>query len=56
MAKKKKPATITMKLNRDGTMNIRSTGGFDLRKLFPAKSEDNPTDPVEQDTVKKAGA
>lgn len=39
MAKKskprKKPVTVSMKLNKDGTMTIRSTGGFDLRKLFP---------------------
>ncbi|WP_170973486.1 hypothetical protein [Rhizobium sp. FKY42] len=42
MAKKskprKKPVTVSMKLNRDGTMTIRSTGGFDLRKLFPGQN------------------
>lgn len=39
MAKKstprKKPVTVTMKLNKDGTMTLRSTGGFDLRKILP---------------------
>lgn len=41
MAKKsktrKKPVTVSMKLNKDGTMTVRSTGGFDLRKLFPGQ-------------------
>ncbi len=31
---KKKIKTVTMKLNKDGTMTVRSTGGFDLRKIF----------------------
>lgn len=26
--------TVTMKSNRDGTITIRSTGGFDLRKIL----------------------
>ncbi|WEO73801.1 hypothetical protein [Agrobacterium vitis] len=52
MVKKKKPVTITMKLNRDGTMNIRSTGGFDLHKLFPPKSKDDQDD---RSPVEKAG-
>ena len=34
MAKGKTIKTVTMKLNRNGTMTLRSTGGFDLRKLF----------------------
>jgi hypothetical protein len=39
MAKKrtprKKQISVTMKLNKDGTMTLRSTGGFDLRKILP---------------------
>jgi hypothetical protein len=34
MAKRKKMKTVTIKLNRDGTVTYRSTGGFNLRKLF----------------------
>ena len=34
---RKKTVTVTMKLNKDGTVTYRSTGGFDLRKLFPSK-------------------
>lgn len=41
MAKRKKNATVTIKLNRDGTRNIKSTGGFDLRKLFPPQPIDD---------------
>lgn len=38
--KKKRPVTVTMKLNKDGTMTMRSTGGFDLRKIMqPVNSE-----------------
>ncbi len=37
MAKGKTTKTVTMKLNRNGTMTLRSTGGFDLRKLFSAE-------------------
>lgn len=40
--KKPKPKTVsvTMKINRDGSMTIRSTGGFDLRKLgLPVKEQ-----------------
>jgi hypothetical protein len=37
---KKKPVTVSMKLNKDGSVTYRSTGGFDLRMLFPpAKKE-----------------
>lgn len=37
---RKKTQTVTIKLNKDGSMTMRSTGGFDLRKLFPpAKKE-----------------
>lgn len=32
---KKKPQSVTLKLNKDGTMTMRSTGGFDLRKIMP---------------------
>lgn len=34
MAKGKTRKTVTIKLNRNGTMTFRSTGGYDLRKLF----------------------
>lgn len=38
--KKPKTVTVTMKINRDGSMTIRSTGGFDLRKLgLPVKEQ-----------------
>ncbi|MBW8285774.1 MAG: hypothetical protein K0M55_19470 [Rhizobium sp.] len=41
MSKKKpKSVTVTMKINKDGTMTISSTGGFDLRKLgLPIKEQ-----------------
>lgn len=44
---KRKSVTVTMKLHKDGTMSMRSTGGFDLRKIMPqkAKAEDLPTPP-----------
>lgn len=32
---KKKNVTVTLKLNKNGTMTMRSTGGYDLRKLLP---------------------
>lgn len=38
MTKKKKAKTVTLKLNKDGTMSMRSTGGFDLRKLIPLRN------------------
>lgn len=31
---KRKPQTVTMKINKDGSMTMRSTGGFDLRKIM----------------------
>lgn len=34
MAKKRK-VTVSIKVNRDGSMTYKSTGGFDLRNLFP---------------------
>lgn len=34
--KKKRLKTVTMKLNKNGTMTLRSTGGYDLRKLLNA--------------------
>lgn len=40
--KKRKPktVTVTMKFNKDGSMTIRSTGGYDLRKLgLPIKEQ-----------------
>lgn len=33
---KKRLQTVTIKRNRDGTYNFKSTGGYDLRKLFDA--------------------
>lgn len=30
---KKRAVSVTLKLNKDGTMSMRSTGGYDLRKL-----------------------
>lgn len=33
MAKKKRNVSVTLKLNKDGTMSMRSTGGYDLGKL-----------------------
>ena len=36
MALKRKTATVTIKMNRDGTYNFRSRN-YDLRKLFPAQ-------------------
>lgn len=41
-AKKKKGVTVTMKLNKDGTMTMRSTGGFDLRKIMPPPTNKEP--------------
>lgn len=35
-AKKGKAVTVTLKLNKNGTMSMRSTGGYDLRKLAPS--------------------
>lgn len=35
MSRKRKSVSVTIRMNRDGTYNFRSTGGFDLRKLFP---------------------
>lgn len=32
--KKKRIQTVTLKLNKNGTMSMRSTGGYDLRKLM----------------------
>jgi len=32
---KRQPITVTMNLNKDGTMTMKSTGGFDLRKIMP---------------------
>lgn len=44
MAKKgsprKKTQTVTIKLNKDGSQTFRSTGGFDLRKLFPPEKKE----------------
>ncbi len=34
MAKKTQPS-VRIRVNRDGTMNIRSYGGVDLRKVLP---------------------
>lgn len=34
--KKGKTVTVTLKLNKDGSMSMRSTGGYDLRKLAPS--------------------
>jgi hypothetical protein len=34
--KKAKQVTVTLKLNKNGTMSMRSTGGYDLRKLAPS--------------------
>lgn len=36
---KRKPVTVTMKLNKNGTMTLRSTGGFDLRKIMPRETQ-----------------
>lgn len=33
---KRKSKTVTIKLNKDGTMTFRSTGGVDLRKVVPS--------------------
>lgn len=41
--RKGKPRTqsVTMRLNKDGTITMRSYGGFDLRKVLgPAKQDD----------------
>lgn len=35
MTRKSRGATVTIRMNRDGTYNFKSTGGYDLRKLFP---------------------
>ncbi|WP_421579095.1 hypothetical protein [Shinella sp. M31] len=35
MTRKRKSVTVTMRINRDGSHTYQSTGGFDLRKLFP---------------------
>lgn len=40
MTKKKKSQTVTMKLEKDGTITMRSTGGFDLRKIMPPKPKE----------------
>lgn len=42
--KKRRPVTVTMKLNKNGTMTMRSTGGFDLRKLAPLAAVVNTED------------
>lgn len=34
MTRKKRNVSVTLKLNKDGTMSMRSTGGYDLRKLI----------------------
>lgn len=36
MGKKGKVQTVSIRQHRNGSMTFRSTGGFDLRKLFPA--------------------
>lgn len=37
----KKPVkSVTLKLNRDGTMTMKSTGGVDLRKFMPKIAEE----------------
>lgn len=41
MARKRKTATVTIRMNRDGTYTFRSRN-YDLRKLFPAHA--NPED------------
>lgn len=60
MAKKKRSVSVTLKLNKDGTMSMRSTGGFDLRKLgllteTGQKSED-PTSAREESDVARGGS
>lgn len=61
MAKGKTTKTVTIKLNRNGTMSFRSTGGYDLRKLFaPSElpfglaAEREPASTTDRD--EKAGA
>lgn len=57
---KKRTATVSIRLNRDGSTTYKSTGGFDLRKLFPkefgteavATGDDKDT----TDVAEKAGA
>lgn len=43
---KRKPVTVTMKLNKDGTMTLRSTGGFDLRKIMPPSEAPATVEPT----------
>lgn len=57
MAKKRR-ATVTIKLNRDGSTTYKSTGGFDLRTLFPKEfgsvnTTSDRTDPA--DAAEQAG-
>jgi hypothetical protein len=35
MPRKAKTATITIRRHRDGSVTLKATGGFDLRKIFP---------------------
>ncbi len=32
---KKRKVTVSVRVSRDGSITYKSTGGFDLRKLFP---------------------
>lgn len=44
---KKPKKSVTIKMNRDGTITMRSTGGVDLRKVMPNlfKTDDEKADP-----------
>jgi hypothetical protein len=35
MPRKAKTATVTIRRHRDGSVTLKATGGFDLRKIFP---------------------
>lgn len=45
---KKPKKSVTIKMNRDGSITMRSTGGVDLRKVFPNlfKSDEQKADPL----------
>jgi hypothetical protein len=45
---KKPKKSVTIKMNRDGSITMRSTGGVDLRKIVPSlfKIDDERADPA----------
>ena len=51
MARKRRGATVTIRMNRDGTYNFRSTGGYDLRTLFPELREPGAAEAKPSDAI-----